>query len=130
MIRRLLTSLGLALGLVAVVALPATAGSYAHTWHSCQHSVAQFGSGQAMTSAQTWKYCYVIGVRVVSRSPAGSTVTQAWTTSASSEKRNIYANPIPGNVPIKSHHRISDGVGYTEYHTCWPGIPQCVSGLA
>ncbi len=128
--KRLLTALALALGVVSFTALPASAGSYAHTWHSCQHSVSQFGSGQALTSGQTYKYCYVIGVRVVSRSPSGSTVTQAWATSTSSAQRNIYANPIAGNVPIKSHHFVQDVFGVREYHTCWPGIPQCVSGIA
>lgn len=126
MIRRLLIAAVCVLAIVWPV--PASAGAGSHTWHSCQHSYGAY-STSALTSAQTYKYCYVIGVRVVSRSPAGSTVTQAWNTSTSSAKRNLYAYAISGNYVLRSHHFVQDVFGTREYHTCWPGQPACVGGI-
>jgi len=127
--RKIAAFLATCLVFLGLAVNPASANSYAHTWHSCQHSVAAFGSGQGMTSAQTYRYCYTIGVRNVSRAPSGATVTEAWTISTSPEKRNVYDNPIPGNVPLRTHHFVQDAFGTREYHTCWPGIPQCVAGV-
>ncbi len=114
--------------LIALVVfnLTALAGSFAHTWHSCQHSVANYGSS-AFTSAQSWKYCYTIGVRLKIRNANGSVVTLGWNTSTSSEKRILYAYRPAGATILSSQHFVRDGFGVDETHTCTTA--GCVSGL-